>query len=480
MPSQDIESIKGDAAIPWIHKARAKKRGRKTDIEPPRLAMFYVGAFPFLLAWIVSILVWPILLLGNLSVLGLFLLLLSLLALLAVIVAILFVRRKYNERCFLKRLSQAHYGIPPTQVYRLLKYLEKHGSVISSPDMLHGKDYEEQIVAKSEFRQVSPTVSELSAGDSLKRENADFTSKQAVWTAIIGYFVLYAPLYYLGRISYGWFIGCAVVGSMLGLLALLTALGNLFSGQKRTAIAISVMVLSVAVALGAAFGDLPKPSIQNNEPNALSQIPATMTYQILDEETSDVPIKTQVTVNLLVSGTITQEGLKKLLGNFYREIMARRGFKYHEAPTNVYIFAYTSKERAESGYLWIAMLDKSYSDSGPKISINERQLALLGLEPGDRFGLTEEQRVAIFQEIVLAEDQALAEAMAKYPDLIPGTRNYSQEAFRHQLDRQIEETDRLKEEYKEQLATKHGLTREQLDMIATEGLEKDWPIPALP
>jgi len=395
--------------------------------------------------------------------------------------------------------------LTPPQAHALFQYRGKYGHLASLNELLKvrgiGKRTLEKIKdwipqprqggtavrsgtrtleqRKKELRE-SGASGKLSAGNSSKGENVDFTRRQAVWTAIIGYLVLYSPLYYLGRISHGWFIGCAVVGSILGVIVLLAALGSLLSGQKRTAIAVSVLALGVVVALGTAFDDLPKPGIQNNEPNALLQSPATMTYQILDEETSDVPIKTQVVVKLLVSGEITQEGLKKLLGDFYREIIARRGFKYHESPTNVYVFAYTSKERAESGYLWIAMLDKSYNDSGPKISINERQLVLLGQEPEDRFGLTEEQRVAIFREMALAEDRALAEAMAKYPDLIPGTLGYSQEAFRQQLDRQTEEMDRLNEKYKEELVTKHGLTREQLDMIATEGLGKDWPFPASP
>ena len=222
------------------------------------------------------------------------------------------------------------------------------------------------------------------------------------------------------------------------------------------------------------------PAAEREESVSTKQTPVLLTYQILDDETYDAPVKTQVAVKLLVSGEITQEGLEELLGDFYREIMTRRGFKYHEGPTNVYIYAYTSKERAESGSLWIAMLDKSYSDSGPTISINERQLALLGQEPETRFGLTEEQRKAIFGEIVRTEDRALAEAMAKYPDLTPGSPGYSQEAFLQQLDRQIEEMDRLKERYKEELATKYEVTREQLKLIASEGLSKDWPFPSLP
>ena len=231
---------------------------------------------------------------------------------------------------------------------------------------------------------------------------------------------------------------------------------------------------------GCVFPITSAPAAEREESVSTKQTAVLPSYRILDEETYDAPIKTQVAVKLLVSGEITQDGLKELLGDLYQGIMAREGFKYHESPTNVYIYAYTSKARAESGSLWIAMLDKSYSDSSPTISINERQLALLGQEPETRFGLTEEQRITIFWEIVRAEDRASAEAMAKYPDLIPGRPGYSQEAFLQQLDRQFEEMDQLEERYKEELATKYGLTREQLKLIVSEGLSKDWPTPSLP
>jgi len=329
-------------------------------------------------------------------------------------------------------------------------------------------DYVRQTVVKSKFRLVSLA------------EDVDFTRKKAVWVAVIGYIVLEFPLFYLARISYGWFIVCAAAGSILGVRVLLAALGNLLSGQKRAAIAESVIFLSIVVFLGGAFGYLSYPDVQKNEPSALLQNPAALNYQILDEETSDTPIKTQVVLKLLVSGEITQDGLRKLLGDSYREIVARTGFQYHESPTNVYVYAYTSEERAESGDLWIAMLNKNHSDSNPTISVNQRQLAFLDQESEIRFGLTEEQRAAVFKKMVHAEDQSAARAMAKYPDPTPGSPGYSQEAFRQQLARQAEEMDRLNEGYKQELAAEYGLTHEQLGQIVTEGLAKDWPFPPLP
>lgn len=205
-----------------------------------------------------------------------------------------------------------------------------------------------------------------------------------------------------------------------------------------------------------------------------------LAYEILNEEVYDAPIKTQVVLEILVSGSITAEPLEKLLRTLYDEIVSRRGFQYHTNPTNVYIYAFTTRERAASGMgQWIAMIDKSFNDTSPEFSINERQLEQLGAEPETRQGLSEEERIKIFQEIVRAEDRAREEAMRRYPDLIPGQPGYSQDAFMAQLYKQMDEQDRLTEVYKDQVAAKYGLTREQLKEIVSEGLLKDWPLPPL-
>ena len=80
-------------------------------------------------------------------------------------------------------------------------------------------------------------------------------------------------------------------------------------------------------------------------------------------------------------------------------------------------------------------------------------------------GLTETKRRSIFAEIVKAEDKAWKDAEAEYPILkasAPGFSNFK---------------DKLKDKYKGELATKHGLTLEQLKKIGTEGLVENWPLP---
>ena len=277
-------------------------------------------------------------------------------------------------------------------------------------------------------------------------------------------------------------------------------------------------------------------------------------YSVLNEDVYDAPIKTQVTLKLLVSGDISEPGLRTLLNQLYSSTKARKGFKYHDSPTNIYIYAFTSKERAESGMgQWIAMLQKNYDDVEPTISINERQITQLGAKPEERFGLSEEKRKEIWKEHVLVEDRARKEAEEQYPldptqslrvgqvfllsketPLMPElesadpmaalqkmrrlppqvtikvlrvamkqqTRWYFVEATspskislgsgwinsialmgqgrvdpKQQLEKQAELENRLKEKYEDELAKEYGLTREQLEKISLEGIEKDWPFP---
>ena len=189
----------------------------------------------------------------------------------------------------------------------------------------------------------------------------------------------------------------------------------------------------------------------------------TPKYVILDEDVYDAPIKTQVTLSVLVSGEISEAGLKNLLNQLYSSTKARKGFKYHDSPTSIFIYAYTSKERAESrGRMWIAMLHKAHAETKATININERQLAQLGAEPEERFGLSEEKRKEIWKELILIEDRAMKEAEKQYPK---------------QWEKEIEMQGRLIDENKNKLAEKYELAPEQLEKISTEGLEKDWPFP---
>jgi len=202
-----------------------------------------------------------------------------------------------------------------------------------------------------------------------------------------------------------------------------------------------------------------------------------LSHFVLDEDVYDAPVKTQVRLEILVSGQVSKPALETLLRSLYSSTRQRRGFKFHESPTHIFIYAYTSRDHAESGMgQWIAMLSRKGENAEPEIDMNDRQLSQVGARPEERFGLSEAKRKQIFSEIVKAEDRAEKEAEAKYP-LSDPSRPGDSESFLRKVERYSALKEKLNEKYNDELAAQYGLTRQQLDEVGMEGMIKDWPFP---
>jgi hypothetical protein len=203
-----------------------------------------------------------------------------------------------------------------------------------------------------------------------------------------------------------------------------------------------------------------------------------ITYSVLNENVLDAPIKTQIELSILVSGEITESNLRELINKLYVSISNRKGFKFHQFPTNIYIYAFISRKYYESGMgQWIAMLEKNQASTESKILINSNQLGGLNVKSEEKFGLSVQQRKAIWDELIKAEDRAWAEAENAYPSNLDAVRGMSREQIKIQLDRHFLTEEALKEGYKDRLSKKYNLTKQQLKEIALEGLEKDWAMP---
>jgi len=256
-----------------------------------------------------------------------------------------------------------------------------------------------------------------------------------------------------------------VLGSLGCPVSLIVLIVQAIRRKRKKPWVLSLVGFIIILFVGTGLGGITGQPAKEKKPvvSIEEKKPATLEYTILNEDVYDAPIKTQVELNILLSGEISETGLKTLLNQLYSSTKARKDFKYHDCPTNIYIYAFTSKERAESGMgQWIAMLQKSPGDAKATISINERQIAQLGSKPEERFGLSEEERKEIWKELVLVEDRAMEEALEEYPE---------------QFEKQAEMEMRLIDDYKNKLSEKYELTREQLQEISVEGVEKDWPFP---
>jgi hypothetical protein len=110
-------------------------------------------------------------------------------------------------------------------------------------------------------------------------------------------------------------------------------------------------------------------------------------FDVVNENISDTPIKTQVEQHIVVSGEITEENLRALLRQQHTEISNRRGFQHHNSPTNVYVYLYETEDKAKAGQgLWLAMSQMSHGETEPNLTVRIDQIARLGQEPQEKFG----------------------------------------------------------------------------------------------
>ena len=189
---------------------------------------------------------------------------------------------------------------------------------------------------------------------------------------------------------------------------------------------------------------------------------ATPGYTLLDEFLDESPGKTQVTMNILVPESATDQELTALLSQLLQDASRRTGFRHHAHPTVIGIYAYASREHAELGMgQWEAMVAKTPLNPEPPVRIRLGRRAVE--ECANRFGLTMQKRMAAYKQLVRAERRGHAEAEREFPT---------------DFSRRSEQAHQLGEQYKQDLADELGITRDQLDEIGTEGLLQNWPMPA--
>lgn len=205
--------------------------------------------------------------------------------------------------------------------------------------------------------------------------------------------------------------------------------------------------------------------------------PILLSYKILKEDIYDAPVKSQVSLNILVPQKSSENELRSLLTHLYSKYSKRNNLKYHDYPTNIYIYAYTNQERANSEMgQWLAMLAKSSGDIQPTFKFNDREYKSLNNSQENRFGLSESKRKLIWREIILAEDRARQEAETLYPLTVEYIQN-NPNGGESQLKKQSEMLNILSQKYKNEIAKKYSITINQLKHISVEGLEKDWTYP---
>ncbi|MBW1297020.1 hypothetical protein [Aquimarina litoralis] len=235
------------------------------------------------------------------------------------------------------------------------------------------------------------------------------------------------------------------------------------------------IILIIIVAFTTLYCSSPK---KNEVVKILNEKPVTMNKEI--SETTILNYKTlnkkilpntasskKVIINLVISDNdVTESKVRDLLTTIYRNKSNEIG-----VPITIGIYAYLSKDKANSGMAqWIGMLSKSYTQSIPKISINESQLKYANSKPETKFGLNENVRKEIWNLIIKYEDKAQKLADIKYPlDDSKTVRSNSQKNL--QLNR------KLVKQYKNELSKQLKIKEQIIDSISSEGLEYGWTFP---
>lgn len=195
-------------------------------------------------------------------------------------------------------------------------------------------------------------------------------------------------------------------------------------------------------------------------------------WEVIRDEISDTPGKTQIIRHVVVSLPIQERALRRVLRQNYSALIRRTGFKYRNAPNSIYVYAYESKAHYKSGSgQWIGMLAKPPAKSTPQLTIRSEALQPVKSKKSST-GLSLSQRKAIFVQIVKNEDIATRRAESRYPldGSIPITRTL--------MANNSEYEQSVLRELNSRLARENGLTRNQLDEIASEGQMSNWPLPA--
>ena len=233
--------------------------------------------------------------------------------------------------------------------------------------------------------------------------------------------------------------------------------------KQKVSVSIIIIVLVQLFSL-LVFGE--------EEETAIIKIPR---YTILKNTLIDTPFKTLVEMDILIPDETTEKGLRWLLKKLYFSIMNKGTYRYNTQPTNVYIYVYSAYDRYTlDKSLRMAALKKHSDDIEPAIEINPLQVPSEEpeLETEQKFGLTEEKRKAIWEELVGIEDKVFKTAQKNHVPL--PTNEYLPSAASARLNKEVDSQGRILSLELQELGRKYGLTRKQLDEIVTEGIEKNW------
>lgn len=197
-----------------------------------------------------------------------------------------------------------------------------------------------------------------------------------------------------------------------------------------------------------------------------------VTSNVVWDDVYDSIAKTQIDIKVVVSGKVTQSGLKQVFMDLYEKNRRRTGCsKYRKYPNSFFFRAFGSSDAANSyPGLPLAIFFKSADDSErnrePQIDIYNDRINALFEKPEISFGLSDAERRLIWSELSTVENesdeldaqlwQAAKKKDANTSDLIQA------------------EVWRKNQLAKAKITQNHNISLEVLNSIQDEGIKKGW------
>jgi len=141
-----------------------------------------------------------------------------------------------------------------------------------------------------------------------------------------------------------------------------------------------------------------------------------MQHKIHRREVSEIPIKTTLSLHVVLSEEWTKQDINELLDNLYESEAETVITKSKISNFHIFIYLYSSEDRADANQgLWIAMLSKVGAEGEIYKSFDDEGIINMNTPEEIHFDLTELERREVWKKIVIAERNAVKKADESYP-----------------------------------------------------------------
>jgi hypothetical protein len=243
---------------------------------------------------------------------------------------------------------------------------------------------------------------------------------------------------------------------------------------------ISIVVLSKISGYNSTYSD-------GNSSTRLSEVEkeSVIKHTIIDYNVSERTSgrKTFIESNVVVyDSNFNEIQLTNLLSHLYDSIMNTTGYEYRKNPNSCNILIYPSIQHLKSGMgQWIGKVGKARNDDSPTIQTQFINKKTDQKESNDLTNISLSKQKEIWNDIIISEDKARAEAEKKYPILVKVNTiteiNKEKEIAKNNSANHYEYQTSLLKIYKVRIIKKFKISNELFEEVSNKGIDDNWPFP---